>query len=151
MGRTLLIHKKLVLHTKHEKWKAECFQEHYPNLTIEEEILLIRTVETDWLGVQEGLEKSTEKGRRTDKMLYDREPISACFLLTLKSMRMECSLSTFCLFNLMICSRYDKLVKEEWVFTEKIRDVFKTGIADLKDVLKRRINDNFQNIELNPL
>jgi len=39
---------------------------------------------------QEGLEKSTEKGRRIDKMLYDRESISACFfVLALKSMRDE--------------------------------------------------------------
>jgi hypothetical protein len=30
---------------------------------------------------QEGLEKSTEKGRKTDKMLRDRESISACFFV----------------------------------------------------------------------
>ena len=33
---------------------------------------------------QEGLEKNTEKGRRTDKMLYDRESISACFFVSAK-------------------------------------------------------------------
>lgn len=47
VGGTLLIHKDPVLHTSHEKWKAEWFQEHYPNLTLEEKIPLIRAVETD--------------------------------------------------------------------------------------------------------
>lgn len=33
---------------------------------------------------QEGLEKSTEKGSRTDKILRDRESISACFFVGAK-------------------------------------------------------------------
>ena len=33
---------------------------------------------------QDGLEKSTEKGSRTDKMLRDRESISACFFVSAK-------------------------------------------------------------------
>ncbi len=52
VGGTLLIHKDPVLHTSHEKWKAKWFQEHYPHLTLEEKVPLIRAVETDkkcWL------------------------------------------------------------------------------------------------------
>lgn len=36
-------------------------------------------------------------------------------------------------------------------FTEKIRDFFKIGVVNLKDMLKKRINDYFQKTELNPL
>jgi transposase len=46
---------------------------------------------------------------------------------------------------------YNKIYSKFNEFTEKIRDFFSTGVVDLKDMLKRRINDNFQKIELNPL
>ena len=50
---------------------------------------------------QEGLEKSTEKGSRTDKMLRDRESIAPVFLLALKSMRDGALSINFYLYNLM--------------------------------------------------
>jgi transposase len=49
------------------------------------------------------------------------------------------------------CTTYNKLYQRFNDFTEKIRDFFTTGVVNLKDVLKKRINDNFQKIELNPL
>lgn len=47
IGGTLLVHKDAVLHVGHEKWRSQWYQKHYPNLTLEEKIPLIRTVETD--------------------------------------------------------------------------------------------------------
>jgi len=49
------------------------------------------------------------------------------------------------------CTTYNKIYPKFIDFTEKIRDFFTTGVVNLKDVLKNRINDNFQKIELNPL
>jgi transposase len=49
------------------------------------------------------------------------------------------------------CITYNKIYSKFTDFTEKIRDFFKTGVINLKNMLKRRINDNFQKIELNPL
>jgi transposase len=49
------------------------------------------------------------------------------------------------------CTTYNKIYTRFNDFTEKIRDFFKTGVVNLKDMLKKRINDNFQKIELNPL
>jgi transposase len=49
------------------------------------------------------------------------------------------------------CTTYNKLYQRFCDFTEKIRDFFATGVFNLKDMLKKRINDNFQKIELNPL
>lgn len=46
---------------------------------------------------------------------------------------------------------YNKLYSKFSEFTEKIREFFNTGVVNLKDMLKTRINDNFQKIELNPL
>ena len=46
---------------------------------------------------------------------------------------------------------YNKLYPKFSDFTEKIRDFFENGVVNLKDMLKKRINDNFQKIELNPL
>jgi hypothetical protein len=56
---------------------------------------------------QEGLEKSTEKGSRIDKMLRNREFISAyCFVFDAKEYaQMESSLSTFFLLDLTINER----------------------------------------------
>lgn len=49
------------------------------------------------------------------------------------------------------CTTYNKLYPRFSDFSEKIRDFFTTGVINLKDMLRRRINDNFQKIELNPL
>ncbi|HMZ59019.1 MAG TPA: IS630 family transposase, partial [Leptospiraceae bacterium] len=49
------------------------------------------------------------------------------------------------------CTTYNKLYPRFCDFTEKIRDFFATGVVNLKGVLRKRINDNFQKIELNPL
>ncbi len=49
------------------------------------------------------------------------------------------------------CVTYNTLYSKFNEFTEKIRDFFNTGVINLKDMLKKRINDNFQTIELNPL
>jgi transposase len=46
---------------------------------------------------------------------------------------------------------YNKIYPRFCDFTEKIRDFFVTGVVHLKDILKKRINDNFQIIELNPV
>jgi hypothetical protein len=47
VGGTLVIPKDPILHVSHEEWKAKWFQEHYPDLTHEENVLLIRAVEQD--------------------------------------------------------------------------------------------------------
>jgi len=49
------------------------------------------------------------------------------------------------------CTTYNKMYSKFSDFTEKIRDFFITGVINLKDMLKKRINDKFQKIELNPL
>ena len=49
------------------------------------------------------------------------------------------------------CVTYNKIYQKFNEFTEKIRDFFTIGVVNLKDMLSRRINDNFQKIELNPL
>ena len=49
------------------------------------------------------------------------------------------------------CNTYNKIYSRFDDFTENIRDFFTTGVVKLKDLLKKRINDNFQKIELNPL
>lgn len=49
------------------------------------------------------------------------------------------------------CTTYNKVYPRFYDFTEKIRDFFATGVVNLKDMLKKRINDKFQKIELNPL
>lgn len=46
---------------------------------------------------------------------------------------------------------YNRLYPKFKDFTEKIREFFVTGIVQLKERLKSRINDNFQIITLNPL
>jgi transposase len=47
------------------------------------------------------------------------------------------------------CITYNKIYPIFAYFTEKIREFFKNGVVNLKDMLKNRINDNFQIIELN--
>lgn len=49
------------------------------------------------------------------------------------------------------CITYNKIYSQFSVFTEKIRGFFKTDVVNLKDKLRKRINDNFQKIEVNPL
>lgn len=49
------------------------------------------------------------------------------------------------------CVTYNKIYPKFVDFTERIREFFTTGVVNLKVLLKRRINDNFQKIELNPL
>jgi transposase len=46
---------------------------------------------------------------------------------------------------------YNRLYPKFKDFTEKIRDFFATGVVRLKEQLKKRINDKFQIITLNPL
>lgn len=46
---------------------------------------------------------------------------------------------------------YNRLYPKFSDFTEKIRDFFATGVVELKERLKMRINDKFQIITLNPL
>lgn len=46
---------------------------------------------------------------------------------------------------------YNKIYSQFKDFTEKIRDFFTTSVVNLKEMLKKRINDNFQKIEINPL
>ncbi|MBM3192599.1 MAG: hypothetical protein FJZ63_08140, partial [Chlamydiae bacterium] len=51
VGGTLLIHKDPVLHVTHESWKHLWFQKHYPSITLQEKIALVRIVEaneTSW-------------------------------------------------------------------------------------------------------
>lgn len=49
------------------------------------------------------------------------------------------------------CTTYNKIYPKFIDFSEKIRDFFAIGVVNLKGTLKRRINDRFQKIELNPL
>lgn len=49
------------------------------------------------------------------------------------------------------CTTYNKLYSRFSDFTERIRTFFATDIVNLKWMLRKRINDNFQKIELNPL
>ena len=46
---------------------------------------------------------------------------------------------------------YNRLYPKFKDFTEKIRDFFTKGVVSLKEQLKKRINDKFQIISLNPL